>query len=350
MRYIPFFCCIFITFIIGSCTENPSREKKDTTLIGMGASFPYPFYNIIFTNFIKESGIKVISNEYSSGSAIRALQDKTIDFAGIDAYITDKELSELPYEALLVPTCVGGVVITYNIPGVKNLKLTGELISDIYLQNITYWDDNAIKNINPGVELPHLPITTIYRSDGSGTSYVFSDFLSKVSPEWDLKMGKGKSLNWRSGIAVKGNIMVASTVASIKGALGYTSLEHASFLDLPSAAIQNSSGIFIKANKHSILAAADIDFPDDMRIMITNSNNKDAYPLSCFSWILVYKNQAYNNRSIKRFENLKSLLEYILSPDSQKVAGKITYAALPEDALKKAKKIADSMVWQKTDS
>ncbi len=309
----------------------------------MGGTFPLPFYNIVYSNFLDLTGNKIVGNAYSSGAGMRTFQDKAIDFAGTDALPSKEKFSEFEAEVLMIPTCLGAVVITYNIPGVSNLKLTGPILAEIYLKNINYWDDVAIQSINPEINLPHKLITTVHRADGSGTSYVFSDYLSKVSPKWEKEMGIGKSLNWKNGIAVKSCLKIAEVVANLEGAIGYTGWEQASVFNLPAAHIRNAQGEYINVSRESISAAADRDYSDDIHVMITNSPNKNAYPISCFSWFLVYKNQTYDKQKL---ETLTSFLRYIIEPGTQKIAARMHYASLPQNVIDKAKVLINSMEWK----
>lgn len=339
-----FSLCVLLLLFLGGCKKQTISPDKKTTLTAVGGTLPLPFYSIRFSEYPQT---KVIANEYSSGAGIRSIKDKLIDLAGTDSPLTDKEIQHNDGEILHIPTCLGAVVIAFNLPGISELNMTGPLLSQIYLQKITYWDDLRIQTLNPDVRLPHLPITLIYRSDRSGTSYVFSDYLCKTSPEWNEKMGRGRALYWKSGIAVKGNIMAAGTIKNIPGAIGYIGSGHAAILELPTAAIQNAHNEFIKANKRTILASTDgLSYPDDMRIMISNSPNEGAYPLSCLSWLLVYKNQAYLNRSEEKYQSLVDFLNYMITPQTQSLAGRMSYAPLPEAIIEKAQRLIDSMEWK----
>ena len=265
------------------------------------------------------------------------MKDKTVDFGASDAYLSDAELAEMPAEVLHIPTCVGAVVLAYNLPEVSDLKLDGALVADIFLGKIKTWDDARIKALNPEIALPSRGITPVYRSDGSGTTFVFSDYLSKVSNDWNKEMGAGKALKWNTGIASKGNPGVAGTIQQTVGAIGYIGSEYALALDIKSASLQNQAGNFVKANTASISAAANADMPDDLRVMITNSPNPDAYPISCLTWILVYKKQGYDNKTSGQVRSIHSLLDYILSSEAQSVASQVHYAPLPASVVEKAK-------------
>ncbi len=345
------FLCVIAMFAFVSCKKEAkndagvSAEKVD--LSGAGATFPQPFYNIVFKAYTEKTGNNVTYGGIGSGGGIRSLTDKTVDFGASDAYLSEEELKAMGADVVHIPTCMGAVVVSYNLKDVKGLKLTGELISDIYLGKITKWNDAKIKAVNPDLNLPNKSITPVYRSDGSGTTFVFTDYLTKISPEWASKMGAGKSLKWPTGIASKGNPGVAGSVSQTEGSIGYIGSEYALALNIPIASLQNSAGNFMEPNAETISAAANTDLPADMRTMVTNSPDANAYPISCFTWIIVYKNQAYNNRSQAQADAMVGLLDYITSPDGQGVASKIHYAPLPAKALDNAKNIIKSITYSK---
>jgi len=318
-------------------TGNTSGDGAD--LSGAGATFPQPFYNIIFKNYSEKTGNNVTYGGIGSGGGIRSLKDRTVDFGATDAYLSDKEMSEMNGEVLHIPTCMGAVVLSYNLPGVNELKLTGKIVADIYTGKITKWNDSQIKSLNPDAALPDKEITPVYRSDGSGTTFVFTDYLSKISESWAKDMGAGKSLKWPVGIAAKGNPGVAGSIAQTEGSIGYIGSEYALSLKIPIALLQNQAGNFVEPTADNISAAANIELPADMRTMITNSPETNAYPISCFTWILVYKDQNYNNRTAEQGKALASFLDYIISDEAQQVATNIHYAPLPAKAIENTKNI-----------
>lgn len=346
MKNIIYIYILFILFL-GGCINNKKPKDNGGNITGIGATFPLPFYNIVFENYYQKTGNRIFENSKNSGTGMRTLQDKTVDFASSEAIPSKEEFAEFKDTILMVPSCLGGVVISFNIPEVKKIKLTGTVIADIFMNKINYWNDDQIQSLNPEVNLPEKEIIIIYRSDGSGTSYVLSDYLCKVSPEWNIERGRGKALKWDKGIGVEGCLKVASLISELNYSIGYTGAEHADIFNLATAAIKNQHGEFVKANSESILAAADIDPGENLPVMITNSPNKNSYPLSCFSWIMVYKNQAYANRSFEKYESLKSFLKYIISPNTQKVASNLNYAPLPDHITKKAEETVNSLKWEK---
>ena len=335
-----------LVFAFVAC-ENDIPQEEKINLSGLGASFPQPYYDLIFKNYSADTNNQIIYSENSSGAAIRVLKDKIVDFSATDIYLSDKELSQFDSEILHIPATLGAAVLAFKVNDIKEIKLTPIIIANIYLGVIEYWNDPAISLLNPEIDLPFLRITPIRRTEGSGTYYSLSYYLSQNSKKWEEQMGIGKSLKWQAGIAMKSNIGVSSAISNINGAIGCISLEHASLFNLPSAALQNSSGKFIKANEESILAAMDnITLPDDMRILVSNSPNENAYPISCLSWILVYKNQAYNKRSKEKYRKTISFLEYIINPSTQKVARRINHIPLPENVIVKAHNIIQSLEWE----
>lgn len=325
-------------------SAGTARITSKSAVSGAGATFPYPFYNIVFRDFMSANpGTTVNYSAIGSGGGIRSLRDHSVDFGASDAFLNESETESMRSEVLHIPTCMGGVVMVYILEGVDSLRLTGQIISDIYLGKIRKWNDPGLKALNPTVALPDLEITPVYRSDGSGTTYNFSEYLSRVSPEWTRVMGKGKSLKWPAGIAAKGNPGVAGIVQQTEGAIGYIGSEYALSLRLPTAKLKNKAGNFVDATLKTISAAANIELPNDMRATIIDSEDPDAYPVSIFTWILVYKDQQYKNRSMEDAQELVRLLEYIISPLGQAVAAKINYAPLSEQAVGKTRRLIESM-------
>lgn len=236
--------------------------------------------------------------------------------------------------------------MAYNLPEVKELKLSGEVVADIYLGKITKWNDAKIQELNPSVTLPNKELTPVYRSDGSGTTFVFSDYLTKVSNDWKENVGTGKSLKWPAGLAAKGNPGVAGTISQTPGAIGYVGSEYAFSLNIPMAQMKNSSGNFITPNTESISAAAKGEMPADTRTMITNSSAPDAYPISCFTWIILYKEQAYANRTLAQAQATVKLLDWMLSPEAQALTTKVHYSPLPQSAVANAKTLLNSISFE----
>ena len=318
---------LVVALAMVSCGDNKEAQE----LSGAGATFPLPFYNVIFEQFGEVSGNQVAYGGIGSGGGVRNLRDMIVDFAASDAYLSDKEMAEMS-PVVHVPTCMGAVVVAYNLDGVDELKLTGEIIADIFAGKITKWNDERLVALNPDVKLPATAIMPVYRSDGSGTTYVFTDYLTKVSPMWKQQFGAGKSVNFPVGQAAKGNPGVASIIKQTKNTIGYVGSEYAFAQKIPFASIQNTRGEFVLPSTASISAAASGEIPADTRCSITNSDAAGAYPISTFTWIIIYKEQNYSDRSKEQAEATLDLLKYILSDEAQNITSEVHYAPLPAKA------------------
>lgn len=332
---------------LASCgnSQKSGGKPENAAITGAGATFPLPYYNLAFKTYKDSTGTSVTYGGIGSGGGIRSLKDKIVDFAGSDAYLSEKEISEISSPVLHIPTCMGAVVLAYNLPEIKNLRLTGEIIAGIYLGKITRWNDPKIQSVNKEVIMPDKPLHAVYRSDGSGTTYVFSDYLSKISPEWMSRIGSGKALQWPVGLAAKGNPGVAGTISQTEGAIGYIGSEYAFALKIPTALLQNKAGNFIVPGSKSISAAATTELPADTRILITDSPAAEAYPISCFTWILLYKEQDYNNRTKEQAEATVKLLEWMLSEEAQTLTTKVHYSPLPASAKTNAQLLLKSVTF-----
>ena len=313
----------------GGNATNGSREAQE--LSGAGATFPLPFYNVVFEQFAEVNGDAVAYGGIGSGGGVRNLRDKIVDFAGSDAFLSEKEMAEMP-EVIHIPTCMGAVVVAYNLDGVNNLNLSGDVIADIFAGNIKMWNDERLVALNPGVELPAEAIIPVFRSDGSGTTFVFTDYLTKVSPMWKEKFGAGKSVNFPSGQAAKGNPGVAGVIKQTKNSIGYVGSEYAFAQKIPYAKIKNQRGEIVEPNATSISAAASGVIPADTRCSITNADAKGAYPISTFTWMIIYKEQNYSDRSKEQALATLDLLKYILSDEAQNITSEVHYAPLPAKA------------------
>ena len=322
-----------IALAVTSCggAANKDGARKAQELSGAGATFPLPFYNVVFEQFAQVNGDAVAYGGIGSGGGVRNLRDKIVDFAGSDAFLTEKEMADMP-AVIHVPTCMGAVVLAYNLEGVDNLNLSGELIANIFAGNITMWNDARIAALNPDAKLPAEAIIPAFRSDGSGTTFVFTDYLSKVSPMWKEKFGAGKSVNFPSGQAAKGNPGVAGVVKQTKNAIGYVGSEYAFAQKIPYARIMNQRGEIVEPTAASISAAASGEIPADTRCSITNSDAAGAYPISTFTWMIIYKEQNYSDRSKEQAVATLDLLQYILSDEAQKITSEVHYAPLPAKA------------------
>jgi phosphate transport system substrate-binding protein len=335
-------------FVLASCQSNKKKEvsTSNVSLTAAGATFPMPYYNMVFKMYTDKVGTAVTYGGIGSGGGIKSLADKVVDFGASDAYLEDAKLAEMPSTVVHIPTCMGAVVLAYNLPGVDGLKLSSELLEKIFLGEITKWNDAAIAKNNEGLTLPNQDITVVYRSDGSGTTQIFSDYMSKISTKWAEKVGTGKSLNWPVGIGAKGNPGVAGTIAATAGTIGYIGSEYSFSMKIQTALVQNKSGNYVEPSIASISAAAKGNIPDDTRVMLTNSDDPESYPISGFTWIILYKEQAYNNRTIEQATATVKLLDWLISSEAQAVAEKVHYAPIPEATAIKAKNILKSITFE----
>ena len=323
---------LVIAMAMASCggnTNNDTREAQE--LSGAGATFPLPFYNVVFEEFAQVNGDAVAYGGIGSGGGVRNLRDKIVDFAGSDAFLSEKEMAEMN-PVIHIPTCMGAVVLAYNLDGVSDLRLSGEVIADIFAGEIKMWNDARLAALNPGVPLPTETIIPVFRSDGSGTTFVFTDYLTKVSPMWAAKYGAGKSVNFPSGQAAKGNPGVAGVIKQTKNAIGYVGSEYAFAQKIAYAQIQNLRGEFVTPSSESISAAASGEIPADTRCSITNADAAGAYPISTFTWMIIYKEQNYSDRSKEQTIATLDLLKYILSDEAQQITSEVHYAPLPAKA------------------
>ena len=339
---------VMILSVAVSCKSGggrPSADKK-VSLTAAGATFPMPFYNLAFKKYSEDTGILLTYGGIGSGGGIRSLKDKVVDFGATDAFLTESEMNEIQSPVVHIPTCMGAVVIAYNLPGVDKLMMNPALLEGIFMGTITKWNDDRIKAVNPGAKLPDMKITVVYRSDGSGTTFIFSDYMSKISKAWNEKVGSGKSLNWPVGIGAKGNPGVAGTISQSAGTIGYIGSEYAFAQKIQYAALQNSSGNFVSPDIKTVSNAAKGKIPADTRIMVTDSPDPDAYPISGFTWIILYKEQGYGDRSPAQAEAMVKFLDWLVSADAQAIAESVNYAALPSDAAAVAREILHSVTYK----
>jgi phosphate transport system substrate-binding protein len=305
-----------------------------TKLNGAGATFPYPMYSKWFNEYHNQHpDIEINYQSIGSGGGIRQVTAGTVDFGASDGPMTDEQLASVKFKILHLPTVLGSVVPAYNIPGFKGeLKFTPDVIAGIYLGKITSWNDPAIAKANPDAKLPGQGIIVVHRSDGSGTTYVWSDYLSKVSPEWNTSVGKGTSVKWPTGLGAKGNEGVAGMIRQMDGAFGYVELIYAVQNNITYGTVKNASGNFVKASLDSTTAAAASmkAMPADFRVSITNAPGKDSYPISSFTWLLVpveWKDKAKEKVFV-------DFLTWMLEK-GQSMTAELNYAPLPDGVKQK---------------
>jgi len=303
-----------------------------SSLTGAGATFPYPLYSKWFDVYQKEHKVAISYQSIGSGGGIQQLKSRTVDFGASDAPLSDQEMREMPAAVVHLPMVAGAVVIAYNLPGVqKGLKLSGDVVADIFLGSITRWNDTRIASPNPGVRLPNLAIAVAHRSDGSGTSYIFTSYLSAVSPTWAKRVGAGKAVNWPAGIGGKGNDGVAGVVKQTPGAVGYVELAYATQSKLPYAYIRNRAGQFVEPSIATTTAAAAgsvTAMRKDVRESIVNAPGKNAYPIAGFTYILCYQRPSNAGKG----RTLAAFLRWAVT-DGQKYAAPLLYAPLPREVV-----------------
>jgi phosphate transport system substrate-binding protein len=309
----------------------PTLARADGLLInGAGATFPFPLYSKWFNEYNKKyPDLKFNYQSIGSGGGIKQISERTVDFGATDAPMSEAELQKAP-GILHIPTVLGAVAVVYN-GAPEGVKLSGDVLADLFLGKISKWNDPRIAALNPGAKLPDLPVTVAHRSDGSGTTAVFTDYLAKASPAWQSQVGAGKSVKWPVGLGGKGNEGVTGVVKSTPGVLGYVELAYARQNKLPMAALKNADGAFVAPSTESTSeAAAGVAIPEDFRISITNSKGKGAYPISSFTYLLVYRDQ----KDPQKGKALAQFLWWAIH-DGQKLAAPLDYAPLPKAVVAK---------------
>jgi phosphate transport system substrate-binding protein len=316
-----------------STASSTPSSGGSVDLTGAGATFPYPIYSKWFSDYAKTTGVKINYQSIGSGGGIRQLSEGTVDFGASDSPMSDEEMAKAKGGPIVhIPTVLGADVITYNVPGVTApLKLTPGAIADIFMGRIIKWNDTRIATLNPGVSLPSQDILVVHRSDGSGTTYIFTDYLSAAVPAWKTSVGKGKEVKWPVGLGGKGNEGVAGQVKQTPGAIGYIELAYAKQNNLPIAAVRNKAGQFVTATVAAVTAAAAgaaaaLPANTDYRISIVDAPGADSYPISSFTWILLYQHQTDAGKGKK----LVDFLNWALT-DGEKEAVALDYAPLPTD-------------------
>jgi phosphate transport system substrate-binding protein len=318
------------------CVVLAAPAFGQTTVNGAGATFPNPMYQKWFSEYHKaHPDIQFNYQSIGSGGGIRQVLAQTVDFGASDGPMTDEQLSQAKTKILHIPTVMGAVVPAYNVPGVSGeLKFTPEALAGIFLGKITTWNDPAIAKVNPGVSLPNQSIIVVHRSDGSGTTYIFTDYLSKVSSEWQNGPGKGTSVKWPVGLGGKGNEGVAGMIRQMQGGIGYIELIYAVQNKIDYGSVKNVGGAFVKASLESVTAAAASvkSMPADFRVSITNAPGKDAYPISSFTWLLIPE----KSKEAAKGKILADFLTWMVD-DGQKMTAELTYAPLPGSVAEKVK-------------
>jgi phosphate transport system substrate-binding protein len=311
-----------------------------TTLNGAGATFPNPIYSKWFSEYHKlHPDIQMNYQSLGSGAGIRQVTEGTVDFGASDMPMTDGQLTEAQSKrktkVLNIPTVLGAVVPAYNIPGVSGeVKFTPDSLAGIFLGKITKWNDNAVTSVNPGINFPDQPIIVIHRSDGSGTTFIWTDYLSKVNADWQSQVGSNTSVKWPIGLGGKGNEGVAGSIRQLQGSIGYVELIYAVQNKIPYGSVRNAAGVFVKASLEGVTAAAASSpkMPADFRASITNAPGKDSYPISSFTWLLIPE----QSKDAAKGKILADFLNWMVT-DGQKMTAALTYAPLPDTVGQKVK-------------
>ncbi len=318
--------------LVGAALLVGAPLAAQTALTGAGATFPNPIYSKWFDAYNKKTGVQINYQSIGSGGGIKQYTEGTVDFGASDGPMTDDQLQAVGGHVLHIPTVMGAVVLTWNLPalGDKPLNFDGPTIVDIYLGKITKWNDKRLAALNPGVSLPNEDVIVVHRSDGSGTSYIFTDYLSKVSGEWKDKVGKATSVNWPVGLGGKGNEGVTQQVKQTEGAIGYVELIYAVANKLPYGQVKNAAGALVTPSLESVTqaaASAKFDKNTDFRVSITNAPGQGAYPISSFTWLLVRPDM----KDAAKGKAMKDFLAWMITPEAQGMAKDLVYAPLPNE-------------------
>ena len=329
----------------GSDTENVSSGEgvaggESVSLTGAGASFPAPIYQRWFSEYNKEnSNIQVSYQSVGSGAGVEQFIQQTVDFGASDVAMKDEEIAQVDRGVAMLPMTAGSIVLAYNLPDVPELRLSREVYTDILLGNITTWNDPAIAEINPDVNLPDSNITVVHRSDGSGTTGVFTKHLAAISPEWSEQVGEGKTVEWPVGLGAKGNEGVTAQILQTEGSLGYVEYGYAKQQDIPTATLENKSGNYVAPSGQTAsdaLAAATL--PEDLRAFVSDPEGEDSYPIVTYTWLLAYEN--YDDP--QKVQALKDVINWSLT-EGQNYADELGYIPLPDNVVEKVQAKLDTI-------
>ncbi len=348
---IPFISIRYLLLFIAMLLDSVGLQNKlnaqsnDKTLLGAGSTFIYPLFSKLFSEYNRKTGVEVNYQSIGSGGGILQLTNKTVDFGASDGPLNEEQATKMGAPALHIPMASGAVVITYNLPGgSSNFNLTPDIIADIFLGKIKQWNDPRLVAVNKGVNIPAFPILVIHRAEASGTTNIFTNYLSKVSPEWKSRVGSASAVNWPVGLGGKGNESVAGLVKQTPGALGYVELIYALQNKMDYAKLKNNKGKFILPSLASVTAAGNISLPADSKIFLTDTDAADGYPICGFTWALIYKEQNYGGRSRDRATKLLNLLWWNIH-EGQQFSTPLNYAPLSKQALQVAEKILKSATY-----
>jgi phosphate transport system substrate-binding protein len=331
-----------IGLVIIGCSEKQEIAHAQTLINGAGSSFDNPAFMMWKDAYSKsEKDVQINYQSVGSGAGIKQLVSQTVDFGASDAPMTDDAMAKAPGKILHIPIVAGAVAITYNLPGNPSLKFDDATLAGIYLGEITKWNDPKIAALNPGVTLPDTAVIVVHRSDGSGTSFIFTDYLSVVSHEWATKVGKSTSVNWPTGVGGKGSEGVSGQVKQLPGAIGYVELAYAVQNKLPVAELKNAAGKFVAPSPKSVSKAMDTaTIPEDFRFSMVNAPGESSYPISGASWVLLYQKQA----DAKKGKMLVNFLKWCVT-EGQKTSPQLDYAALPDSVQQRELKLLETVTY-----
>jgi len=335
---------VFLFALIAASGLTSAAFGQQQEIIGAGATFPFPLYSKMFDVYSREYGVKVNYQAIGSGGGIRQLINRTVDFGSSDVVMGEEDMKAAGAPVIHVPVCAGAVVITYNLPGNPEIKLTPDVIADMYLGKIVKWSDPRIVSANQGARIPDLPLAVVHRSDGSGTTFIFSDYLSKVSKGWHESVGRGTALNWPTGIGAKGNPGVAGLVKETPGSVGYVELTYALRNNMAYGSIKNRRGRFVRPSIASTSAAMSSGLSSDMKATLTDTEAAEGYPVAGFTWVLLYKEQAYGGRVEEKARELVRLVRW-MTREGQKYAEPMRYTPLPKAIEAKAETLIESVTY-----
>lgn len=338
-------CRIIVSALVLFFSLPVATIGAEEILLGAGATFPSPLYEKWMDEYTHKTGVRLSYQKIGSGGGIKSLIQREVDFGGTDVFVTDEEMAKNKVSISHIPSCLGGVAIIYNLPGNLQLRLTPDLLADIFHGKITNWSHRKIAKINPDTALPKLPIAVVHRSESSGTTHILTDYLGRVNSSWKKTIGTGKKVQWPVGIGVEKNSGVAEMVKKVPGSIGYVQLNYAQENGLPSAQIQNRKGNFIKPTIESVSRAAVMEMSKDMRTLITDTSASEGYPISSFTYLIVHTEQDYHDRSANKAAALVEFLWWCIH-EGQDFTEELSYSPLPDDAVKRAEQVIRSITYK----
>ena len=334
-----------LSWLLISCMMVCAGCNNEKMILGAGSTFDNLLFSKMFYEYHQLNGIKVNYQSIGSGGGIKSLTDEIVDFAATDAVLTEDQMQILHGAVVHIPRTMGAIVMSYNLPGVKDTRqFTPNIIAGIFLGKITRWNDTAIVNANGGMVLPAREIVVIHRSDGSGTTNIFTTYLAKVSPLWAKEVGQGSAVNWPIGLGGKGNEGVAGSIQQTAGSLGYIELAYAIKNKIPYGRVRNAAGYYIVPSATSVSAAANVQLPPDGKASISNTAAPNGYPISGLSWVVLYKEQQYNKRSADRASKMVHLLSWMIH-EGQNYSGPLFYAPLSASAVQTGEQILKTITY-----